>query len=39
VEDDAPMVAEDDEGRSYNYGAEGFTKSRPDISAREWLGL
>lgn len=39
VGDEAPMVAEDDEGRSYSYGAEGFSEARPDVSAQEWLGV
>lgn len=39
VADEAAMIAEDEEGRSYNYGAEGFTKNEPDIRARDWLGV
>jgi hypothetical protein len=39
VGDEAPMIAEDEEGRSYSYGAEGFTKVEPDIRARDWLGV
>lgn len=36
-EEGAPMVAEDDEGNSYSYGAEGFAP--PDIHPRDWLGV
>ena len=39
VDDDAPMVAEDDEGNSYNYGEQGFPDRRPQPSAEEWLGV
>src|SRR5215207_6719124 len=39
VEDDAAMIAEDEEGRSYNYGAEGFPKVEPDMRAQDWLGV
>ncbi len=39
VEDDAPMVAEDDEGNSYSYGAEGFPKKRPNPNADQWLSV
>ena len=35
----ATVVAEDKNGRSYNYGASGFPKSKPAIRAREWLCL
>ena len=26
-------------GRYYDYGNEGFSKSKPDIDARHWLGI
>jgi len=39
VADDAPMVAEDDTGATYNYGKEGFSKQKPDVSAAEWLAV
>ena len=38
VYDDSPFIAEDDIGRSYNYGKEGFFDP-PDIRAREWLNV
>lgn len=37
--DDADMVAEDEKGRNYSYGADGFTKDEPDIKAQDWLGV
>jgi hypothetical protein len=39
IADEAPVVAEDDQGNSYSYGAEGFLASSPDPRARDWLGL
>ena len=39
VPDDAPMIAEDDTGASYNYGKEGFSKKKPDIRASDWLAV
>ena len=39
VADEASMVAEDDLGRQYDYGSEGFSEHRPDIDAEEWLGI
>ena len=39
VADEASMVAEDDEGRSYDYGQEGFPPQRPAPRAAEWLGV
>lgn len=33
------MVAEDETGASYSYGAEGFPRGVPDIPARVWLGV
>ena len=33
------VIAEDDEGRSYDYGKCGFTKEEVDIRAKEWLGV
>ncbi|MEN6082082.1 hypothetical protein [Chromobacterium piscinae] len=35
----ATVVAEDENGQSYNYGVSGFPKSKPRVRAREWLGL
>ncbi|MCD4485958.1 hypothetical protein LQR31_15910 [Chromobacterium vaccinii] len=35
----ATVVAENQSGQLYNYGASGFPKSRPTVRAREWLGL
>jgi hypothetical protein len=39
VPDEASMLAEDDEGRAYDYGKEGFPPRSPDLPAREWLGV
>lgn len=39
VNDDAPMLAEDDSGGSYDYSSEGFPTERPKPSAVEWLGV
>ncbi|HEY6018868.1 MAG TPA: hypothetical protein VIY48_02965 [Candidatus Paceibacterota bacterium] len=38
-DEEAPVVAEDNEGNVYSYGAEGFSKSKPAIRAAQWLGL
>jgi hypothetical protein len=34
----APMVAEDGSGATYNFGWEGFVRPRPDEPARDWFG-
>ena len=39
VADEASMLAEDDEGRAYDYGKEGFPPQRPHPRAAEWLGV
>jgi hypothetical protein len=39
ISDYASMIAEGPEGRSYNYGKEGFPNRILDISAKEWLGI
>ena len=39
VPDDAPIVAEDDQGSRYSYGEEGFPNAEPDIYAQTWLGV
>jgi len=39
VDDRAGHIAEDGTGRSYDYGNEGFPKSKPDSDARHWLGI
>ena len=39
VPDRVPMIAEDDSGATYNYGAEGFPQTSPNPSAREWFGV
>lgn len=38
VADEAAMVAEDDAGRSYDYGQEGSPATRPELRAADWLG-
>ena len=37
--DGSPFIAEDDAGRSYNYGKEGFSQTEPNIKASVWLGI
>lgn len=39
VDERAGHIAEDGKGNSYDYGSEGFPKSKPDIDARHWLGI
>jgi hypothetical protein len=39
VADKVGIVAEDDAGRSYNYGNEGFPETLPEIDAQQWLGV
>lgn len=39
VPDKASMIAEDESGASYNYGAEGFRETSPGPSAYEWFGV
>ena len=34
----APMIAEDADGESYNYGREGFVSPRPEEATRDWFG-
>ena len=37
--DNATVVAEDEQGRSYDYGKEGFPSASPDITANDWLDV
>ena len=37
-DEQAPMIAEDATGAAYNYGQEGFAKSKPEELARDWFG-
>jgi len=39
VPDEAPMVAEDDQGNSYSYGESGFPLTRLDLDAQTWIGI
>jgi hypothetical protein len=39
IYDGSPFLAEDETGRSYSYGQEGFSNQPPDIPATEWLGV
>lgn len=39
VYDGSTYIAEDEMGRSYNYGQEGFVDLKPDIQALEWLDV
>jgi hypothetical protein len=36
---DTTIIAEDDNGRRYNYCTEGFTQIPPDLTAKEWFGV
>ncbi len=38
-EEDAPMIAEDDSGASYNYGQEGIFDVDSPHRAAEWFGV
>ena len=38
-DDDAQIDAEDDDGNTYSYGAEGFPPERPEPGAEQWLGV
>jgi hypothetical protein len=38
-DENAPIVAEDDEGHGYSYGADGFPAERPSPGAEDWLGV
>lgn len=38
-DDDAPVIAEDDNGNKFNYGTEGFSVARVDTPARELFGV
>jgi hypothetical protein len=33
------MAAEDQQGRRYDYAKKGFCRTKPDINARDWLGV
>ena len=37
--DDAHIIAEDDDGRKYDYEREGFPELKPDIRAMDWLNI
>ena len=37
--DELTVKAEDDEGRCYDYVKCGFSREKPEIPAREWLGI
>jgi hypothetical protein len=39
VPDEAPFVAEDEDGNSYSYGAERMPKGYSDIHPAVWLGV
>ena len=39
VSAEASIVAEDNAGHSYDYGADGFPARRPEIRAAAWLGV
>jgi len=35
---DLVLIARDDEGRTFDYGSEGWSRGRPKESAEDWLG-
>jgi hypothetical protein len=35
----ATVVAQNEAGLTYDYGKSGFSKGRPSVRARDWLGL
>lgn len=39
ADDGATVIAENDGGQSYDFGKLGFSKTKPSIRARVWLGL
>jgi hypothetical protein len=39
VLDDAPFVAEDEDGGRYSYGEDGFPDPPPRVRAYEWFGV
>lgn len=39
VVDNVHIIAEDDSGRNYDYEKEGFPETKPDVKARDWLGI
>lgn len=39
VYDGSPYIAEDEAGRSYNYGQAGFSAQAPNIHACDWLNV
>jgi uracil-DNA glycosylase family 4 len=39
IVDNTPIVAEDEYGRTYSYGEQGFPEHHPEIGAKEWLGI
>jgi hypothetical protein len=39
IYDGLPYVAEDEQGRCYNYAEDGFSAEPPDIPAYEWLDV
>ncbi len=39
VVDNVHIIAEDDSGRKYDYEKEGFAETKPDVKAKDWLGI
>jgi hypothetical protein len=39
IEDDGPMIAEDDLGNRFSYGNEEMPKERPTPGASDWLAV
>jgi len=38
-DESAGMIAEDESGNVYNFGRQGFPRSRPALPADEWLSV
>ncbi len=38
-DEEAPIVAEDSDGHTYSYGADGFPPERSVPAAEEWFGV
>src|SRR3712207_3844433 len=36
---DLALIARDDEGRTFDYGSEGWSQDKPEEPAEVWLGL
>ena len=39
ADEEATVVAEDESGRRYDYGKEGFPRKKRGVDAATWLGI